>query len=127
MFETSKDVLYLVVAFCILWFTVFLCWTLYYVVRILKNANEIVEEFRARLQILTDAINYVRGKVENISALMSGVAGGVGGAVKNMVSRKAKEWVSGGTEKFNQAAKDAVDKAVEATAKKMKKVARKMR
>jgi len=127
MLETSKDILYLVVAFCILWFTVFLCWTLYYVVRILKNANEIVEEFRARLQILTDAINYVRGKVENISALMNGMAGGVGSAVKNMVSKKAKEWVSGGTEKFNKAAKDAVDKAVEATAKKMKKAARKMR
>jgi len=95
--------------------------------RILRNANQIVEEFRARLQILTDAINYVRGKVENISALMSGMAGGVGSAVKNMVSKKAKEWVSGGTDKFNQAAKDAVDKAVEATAKKMKKVAKKMR
>ena len=127
MIETSKDILYLVIAFCVLWITVFLCWMFYYVTRILKNANAIAEEFRSRLQILTEAIHYVRGKVENIHSLLSVAGGGVAGMVKNIVSNKAKDWINKGSGKMNSVAKDAVDKAVEATAKKMKKVAKKMK
>lgn len=123
MLETSKDILYLVIAFCVLWVTIFLCWVFYYVVRILKNTNRIVEEFRSRLQLLTDALNYVKGKVENIHNALNMAGGGVAGAVKNLVSRKAKDFIDRGSKKFDKAAKEAVDKAVEATAKKMKKTA----
>lgn len=124
MIESSKDILYLVIAFCVLWVTVFLCWMLYYVMRILKNTNQIVEEFRTRLQMLTEAVDYLRGKVENIHSLLSVTGSGMAGAVKNMVTSKAKEWINTGTKKFNSAAKEAVDKAVEATADKMKKTAK---
>jgi len=124
MLDTSKDILFLVIAFCILWVTVFLCWMFYYVTRILKNANAIAEEFRSRLQILTEAIHYVRGKVENIHSLLNLAGGGMAGMVKNMVNKKAKDWINKGSNKMNTAAKDAVAKAVEVTAKKMKKVAK---
>lgn len=127
MFDTSKDILYLVIAFCVLWVTVFLCWMFFYVTRILKNANAIAEEFRSRLQMLTEAIQYVRGKVENIHNLLNLAGGGVAGMIKNVVSRKAKEWVNRGSAKVNTAAKDAVDKAVAATAKKMGKMAKKLK
>lgn len=127
VFESTKDILYLVISFCVLWVTVFLCWTFYYIVRLLRNANQIVEEFRLRLQTLTDTINYIRGKVEHISGLMTLASDGVGGLVKKVVARKAKEWVSGASERFDNSAKDAVDRAVEATAKKMKKVVSKIK
>ena len=125
--ESSKDILFLVISLCVLWVTVFLCWMLYYVMRLLRNANQIVEEFRIRLQALTDTINYIRGKVEHISGLMTMASDGVGGLVKKVVSKKAKEWIDGGTSDMNSAAKYAVDKAVAATAKKMKKVAARVR
>jgi len=125
--ETSKDILYLVISFCVLWITVFLCWMFYYVTRILRNTNQIVEEFRMRLQKLTEAIEYIRGKVEHMSGLMTMATSGVTGVVKNFVSKKAKEWIDKGTEKFDETAKEAVDTAVEATAKKMKKVTKKLK
>lgn len=124
---TSQDVLYLVISFCVLWLTVFLCWTFYYLMRLLRNANQIVEEFRTRLQVLTDTINYVRGKVEHISGLMTLASGGVSEYVKKAVTKKAKEWVDDTSDKFDDAAKDAVDRAVAETAKKMKKAAQKIR
>lgn len=124
MFETSLDILYVVISFCVLWATVFLCWVFYQLARVLRNANQIVEEFRVRLQALTEAIDYIRGKVEDISGLMTLATDGVGGLVKKMVTRKAKEWVSGGSDKVNEAAKQAVDKAVNATAKKIRKFAK---
>lgn len=134
MFETSKDILYIVLSFCIIWVTVFLCWMFYYAARILRNTNRVVEEFRMRIQLLTDAINYVRAKVENISNLLTLATSGVGGFVKKVVSQKAEEWVERGaehaaeaSEKFDAEAKAAVDRAVAATAKKMKKMAKDIR
>lgn len=127
MFETSKDILYLVISFCVLWTTVFLCWMFYYVMRLLRNTNQIVEEFRVRLQSLTEAINYIRGKVEHMSGLMSLITDGAAGMVKSVINRKTAQWTERGSEKFNEAAKEAVSKAVNATAKKMKKVAKKIR
>ena len=126
MLANSQDILYLVISFCILWVTVFLCWMLYYLMRILRNANQIVEEFRVKLQVLTDTINYVRGKVEHISGLMTLLTEGVAGFVKKTVVNKASEWLEGREENFNDAAKAAVGKAVEATAKKIKKTAHKI-
>ena len=123
----SKDILYLVIAFCIIWVTVFLCWMFYYVTRLLRNANRVVEEFRARIQSLTEAVHHLRSKVDFVHNIISAAGIGVGNTVKNMVSKTAKEYINKGTDKLDSAAKDAVDKAVEATAKGMKKMAKKMK
>lgn len=127
MFDSSKDILYLVISFCVLWITVFLCWMFYYVTRILRNTNQIVEEFRTRLEKLFDVVNYIRGKVEHISSLLTLATDGVGGLVKKAVVKKAHEWMDDKSEQFNESAKEAVERAVDATAKKMKKMTAKIR
>lgn len=127
MFESSRDILNVIVSFCVLLITVFVCWTFYYVMRLLRNANTIVEEFRVRLQVLTDTINYVRGKVENLSSLMTLAQSGMTGLVKRVVSKKAHDWLEDAEENFDDSAKEAVDKAVEATAARIRKMAKKLK
>lgn len=127
MFESSRDILNIIISFCVLLITVFVCWTFYYVMRLLRNANTIVEEFRVRLQVLTDTINYIRGKVENLSSLVTLAQNGVGGLVKKVVTKKAHDWFDKAEEDFDTSAKDAVDKAVEETAKKIRKLAAKIK
>ena len=124
MFETSKDVLYLVISFCIIWVTIFLCWVFYYLARILKNANQIVEEFRVRLQALSEAVDYIRGRVEQMSSLLTLVTEGASGLLKKVVAKKTEQWMNSGSAKVNEAAKEAVNRAMEATSKKMKKMAK---
>ena len=124
MFETSKDVLYLVISFCIIWVTIFLCWVFYYLARILKNANQIVEEFRVRLQALSEAVDYIRGRVEQMSSLLTLVTEGASGLLKKVVAKKTEQWINQGSAKVNEAAKEAVNRAMEATSKKMKKMAK---
>ncbi len=124
LIETSQDILYLVISFCVLWATVFLCWVFYYLAHLLKNANQIVEEFRVRLQALADAIDYVRGKVEQMSDLLTLARSGVSGLVKKVACRKAEDWLDDSSAEINKTAKAAVDKAVAVAAAKMKKAAR---
>ena len=86
--KNSRDILYLVISFCVLWVTFFLCWMFYYLMRLLRNANEIIEEFRVRLQALTEAINYIRGKVEHMSGLITFVVSGASGLVQKVIAKK---------------------------------------
>ena len=127
MIITPQDVLYLVISFCVIWVTIFLCWTFYYLMRLLRTTSKIVDEFRTRLQALTETINYVRGKVDHMSGLMTLATGGVSELVKKVVAKKAKQWVDNTTDEFNETAKEAVDKAVAETAKKIKKATSKIK
>lgn len=121
MFDTSKDILYLVISFCILWLTVFLCWSLYHFGKVLKNANEVVEEFRARMDALTHAIDFVRHRIEQISDLMTLATKGVSGYVSKMASKKAEKFFDDATQDMGSFARLAVKKATKTVKKQIKK------
>ncbi len=127
MLENSKDILYIVISFCIIWVTVFLCYVFYYVARILRNVNTIVEEFRLRLQRITDTINSIQEKVEGIAGIIGMAKETAGGMVKNFITKKARDFMDDKVDDFGDIAKDAVDRAMEVAQKKVKKVAKKMK
>jgi len=120
MFDTSKDILYLVISFCILWLTVFLCWAIYYFGKVLKNANEVIEEFRMRIEALTNAVDFVHSKVDQLANLMTMATSGMGGLVRKVASKKAEKFFESATEDMGGVAKMAVRKATKMVTKKMK-------
>ncbi len=81
MLESSKDLLFIVLAFCALWLTIFLCWMIYYVAMILKNANEIVHEVRERLASIAEALDFVRSKVDGVAGAMGFLTDSIGSMV----------------------------------------------
>ena len=126
MIESSKDVLYIVISFCIIWVAVFLCWMFYYAGKILKNTNQIIEEFRVRLQSLADAIGFIQEKVEFMSCAMTTMFKGAGEVLSGAVMKKAKAWAEKKSDDYTESAKEAVDKAVEATSEKIQKMTKKI-
>ncbi len=43
MLETSKDVLFIILAFCILWLTIFVSWLLYYLIKMFREAGKAID------------------------------------------------------------------------------------
>lgn len=126
MLNSSLDILYIVLAFCILFVSGFVCWLLYYAVRILKDTSKIVEEFRIRLQNLSELVKTISDKIESMYEMVSSF-NGITGFFKKMMYKKTDEWVDEGAEKVHDVAKSVVDKAVEGTARRMRSAARKVR
>lgn len=89
MLETSKDLLYIVLAFCVLWLTVFLCWLLYYGIKILRDAARVIDSIQARLKGIEEAVHLVKDKIENASSSMKIIVESVGLMVKYFVNRRA--------------------------------------
>ncbi|OIO20465.1 MAG: hypothetical protein CO029_02890 [Candidatus Magasanikbacteria bacterium CG_4_9_14_0_2_um_filter_41_10] len=99
MFNTPQDLLYIVLSFCVLWFTVFLCWLLYQAARVLKNANEIIENVTNKLELISDAVEFIRKKVDNVSDHMGSVSkfftGTIGTMVMNKLTSQLEKKISG--------------------------------
>lgn len=90
-FSTSEDLLYIVLALCILWFTIFLCWLLYQAARTLKNANEIIENVTHKLELITEAVRFMRDKVDTMSSHVGVVGKVAAGLVEKYVVGKLTE------------------------------------
>ncbi|HBF66958.1 MAG TPA: hypothetical protein DDW36_00870 [Candidatus Magasanikbacteria bacterium] len=74
MLETSKDLFYIVLSFCVLWFTIFLSWWLFYLAQLTRNINSTVEEVRKKLSLLFDAVDFIREKLGLVAQAASFVS-----------------------------------------------------
>jgi len=71
MLETSKDLLFVVIAFCILWFTVFVCWALYYVIVMLRNISKMTISIREKMEVVDKILKLIKEKLEKGSSHMA--------------------------------------------------------
>lgn len=63
MFETSQDILYVTVSACIALFTVFLVWIMYYIAQISRQSNEMISDFRQKMEELNDSVEELKDKM----------------------------------------------------------------
>lgn len=52
MLYTSQDLLYIVLAFCVLWLTVLISWALYYVIMVLRMGYRIAGDMKRRVEVM---------------------------------------------------------------------------
>lgn len=71
MLETSKDILYVVIAFCVLWFTIFVCWVIYYLAMILKRVNGVMETFTRTFEAIGNFFEKAKEKLEKTSSSLT--------------------------------------------------------
>jgi len=72
MFETSRDILNLVLALCIAGFTVFICWMIYYVIATFKSVYKVIKEVGGAIQQVNNLVNFIKDKVEAGSEIVTG-------------------------------------------------------
>ncbi|OGY50176.1 MAG: hypothetical protein A2951_02650 [Candidatus Buchananbacteria bacterium RIFCSPLOWO2_01_FULL_56_15] len=77
MLETSKDLLYVVIAFCVLWLTVFICWAMYYMISMLRTMHHITSGVREKLDLVDKILKLVKDKLEKGSNHMAVIADSV--------------------------------------------------
>jgi predicted PurR-regulated permease PerM len=75
MLETSKDLFWIVLSFCILWFTIFICWGIYYIIMVFKNINNLVKEIKQKILMIEEFFANLKTKIEkssnNVAALVN--------------------------------------------------------
>lgn len=65
MIQTSKDLLFIVIAIAIAWLTIFLSIILYYFFTIVRQGSKIAKDWQERFNKIDVLINLVREKIVN--------------------------------------------------------------
>lgn len=71
LIENSGDLLNLVIAFCILLFTVFVVWSMYYFISTLRNVSNIITGVKEKMDTIDKILNLVHDKLEKGSSHMA--------------------------------------------------------
>ncbi len=82
------DILYIVLAFCVLWFTAALFWLLWQIAMIFRNINMAVSDLREKLVKIEEAISFIRGKFDHASSMLTILVSGVGKVVEYAMERR---------------------------------------
>ena len=65
--SSGQELLYVVLAICIVWFTIFLCWLLYQAARVLRNANTVLETLTHKLELINEGVQFMRNRIDKVS------------------------------------------------------------
>ncbi len=84
----SLDILFIVLAFCALWFTAFLCWLLFQAASLVRRIHGIVDELKEKVVKLEDSISSMKRKFDGNIALVTGIADGVRKIIDAMRSKE---------------------------------------
>lgn len=87
LITTSKDLLFVVLAFCALWLTVFLSWLLYYVIAILRDTESLIRTAKHVVDKVDDLAHKVQDKFDRSATSLALV----GQALKELVVWGIKE------------------------------------
>ena len=63
MFE-AKDFLFVILAFCALWFTAFACWFIFQIAMVIKNINAILHEVKFQFERVDQTLNGLKAKFQ---------------------------------------------------------------
>lgn len=82
------DILYIVLAFCALWFTAAIFWLIYQVASILKNVNNTFTLIQEAIDKIEEGVNAMREKVEKASSGIPLIVNGVKSIIEFAVDKK---------------------------------------
>ena len=90
LIETSKDLLFVVLAFCVLWLTVFLSWLLYYVIALARDAESLVRQIKGAVEKVDSLAHAMHDKMERSAASLTLIAQAVKELIVWGIQEKAK-------------------------------------
>ena len=87
----SQDLLYIVISVSVLIFTIFSCWAIYYLARILQQLFRVIKETRARLNKFDELVKMIKEKIEHSASYLPLIMEGVKKLVELMKNRAQKK------------------------------------
>jgi len=88
---STKDVLFIVLAFAVLWLAIFLSWAIYYLIGILKDARDTVHGIKKAADAVEAAAGQVKSKFGSFMNIASIGAEGMKIFMEKMASAKKKK------------------------------------
>lgn len=77
LIQTSRDLLNVVLVFCILWLTIFIAWFIYYLAMLMREAFKMTKEMHQRINRVDEVITAFKEKIEHSASYLLLIGEGV--------------------------------------------------
>lgn len=77
LINDSRDLLNVIIALSVLLFTVFSCWAIYYLARILRQFFQVIKEMRDRLNKFDELMKSMKEKIEHSASYLFLIGEGI--------------------------------------------------
>ncbi len=94
MVEVSQSTLFFSISLCVLVFTGYLVYIMYYLGQLTKQSNEMVTEFREKIAELEETIATIKNKLTTSAESVAFVAGEIKNVVDMVQDRKEKKKIT---------------------------------
>ncbi len=91
---TPLEILYIVLAFCVLWISAVVFWLLWQVASIMKRANDTISLVQETLAKMESAIDGIRRKCDSTGTALGAIMHTTTKAVEYMIERKINKSLS---------------------------------
>ena len=91
LIENSGDLLNLVIAFSILLFTAFVVWSMYYLIKTLRNVSSIITGVKEKMDTIDKILNLVHDKLEKGSSHMAILSETAVRLVSHLIDKQVKK------------------------------------
>jgi len=89
--ETAKDLLFIVLAFCAIWLTIFLSWLLYYWMALFRDAESLVRQVKNAVTKVEEVTHTIKDKFEHSAASFTIIAQAVKEVVMWAMQERAQK------------------------------------
>lgn len=86
---TTLEILWIVLAFCALWVTAFLCWAVYHIAMVARNIHLVLDEAKRGILQIEHAIAGVKEKMDHHAKILDPLIAIAAGALKNSKKKDA--------------------------------------
>lgn len=91
MFETSKDLFWIVLSFVILWIGIFMGWGVFYMAMVLKDLRAITKSIKKKMNLVDQILEMVKKKVESTASYLPPLIEAGGKIVEHLKDKKSKK------------------------------------
>ncbi len=91
LIQTSQDLLFVVMAFCILWLTIFIAWFIYYLAMIMRQLFFTVKEMRERINKIDEVLRAFKEKIEHSASYLLLIGEGVK-KILEFIKNQGEKW-----------------------------------
>lgn len=85
---TPLDILYIVLAFCVLWLSAAVFWLIWQIATILRNINQTIAEAREKLALIEKALTAMKERFEKLTTVGGVVVEGVKQLITYAIEKK---------------------------------------
>ena len=92
--SSSQDIFFLVLAFCILWLTIFFAWLMYYAIGAVRQIYQTVSHLKKKLDLIDEVVNIIKEKFNSGASYLNFIVSGIGKLVTLLSNNSDGEKVS---------------------------------